>query len=1376
MTDVPSVPAIPPVQPHNTLSNIPSCDIRVSFNWCRPVLAHLDCGAQANVVSYEYYMSMNNRPSMPLEEKFVEQLSSVSGEPLEVVGLLRVPVRLAGTALRPDVRLFVVKGLPPTCTAILGLEFILEHLHAVYWQSRTYSLKQSPNVLHRLEGRTLSFSSQNQITVSSPAQPSASLSGLDSDPAPSVAVILVRSVTVRPHASCLVNGTVSTGHPIRSQPEGSNIAHLFEPHVPDSWEEAVGTPALVSLEKEVFPILLSNHSGKYVRCKAGMVIGQLSRVAVQPPQPLKMVVHSSRIGQITMAQGADAAGPDVIQLGDNITIDLSNTIQMTAQQRQLLKEMLVRNKAVFASDPKQTPTTTLAHHRIETGSHPPVYVPPYRVSPAQRQLIDEQAQEMLDNGVIRPSKSPYSSPVLLVKKSDGKDRFCVDFRRLNLNTKKDVYPLPRVDDMLDALGKADYFSVLDLQSGFWQIPLHPDDMEKTAFSTTRGHYEFLVMAFGLCNAPATFQRAMDQLLRDLRAFCQAYMDDVITFTEGSFEKHVEKLEVVLQRLQSAPMVAKPSKFKVLQRELKFLGHIISRRTVKPDPAKTAAVHAFPMPKCVKDLQSFLGLVGYYRRFVPGLATTAYPLYRLFKKGAEWKWGPEHDAAVQALKQALTTPPLMRLPDFDRPFVLCTDASDTGLGAVLSQLDDDKVEHPVYYASRTLVNGEPNYTVTERECLAVRWACDLFRPYLLGRPFSVFTDHAALVWLARSRDTKSKLTRWVLELQEFDMTIRSRPGTENANADALSRLPALLDANQPMVHYVRLITTRSQTHSLPVSRRSRQRLDADLVLDERAYDVDEALRQSTLQLQPQAGAAASEPADEKQDDMMELDSPLEPSGEDDNNESDVEFDMDEPIDVMDTAVLNPEMKTPSSIVSLPGESIVSPRFSSFSAAQLNDPQLLPIIMYLKDSSTAAPAVTAAVRTDSRNYILAGDVLYHRWDSNKVRPRLSMQQYRTVVPRSLRIELLHQYHDGSTGGHLGEAGTYERIADKYYWPTMYADVKSYVHSCPKCGARKTTFLHRQTPLHTLPRPREPFEALGIDVLGPLPQTKRHNKYILVITDYHTRWPIALAMRNQRASTIATLLVEQVFCQHGFPATVLSDRGSNFMSELMAAVLRVFHAKKLNTTSYHPQTNGLTERFNHVLCTMLTQYTSKCQNDWDDYLPFVLLAYRTTPQKTTGQTPFYMLYGRNVRFPFDTLVPKAPLDDLELKENAAEYVDTLIEKLKVADQTVRNRLLRLDERRLANNSELPTTAPFPVDSKVWLHSPVVPKGLTRKLMSPWTGPYQVVDVYPNLVNYKLHPLDKRGQLIANAKSRLVHVSRLKPWYDPSGSAIRQTNGDAE
>jgi hypothetical protein len=247
-----------------------------------------------------------------------------------------------------------------------------------------------------------------------------------------------------------------------------------------------------------------------------------------------------------------------------------------------------------------------------------------------------------------------------------------------------------------------------------------------------------------------------------------------------------------------------------------------------------------------------------------------------------------------------------------------------------------------------------------------------------------------------------------------------------------------------------------------------------------------------------------------------------------------------------------------------------------------------------------------------------------------------------------------------------------------------------------------------------------------------------------------------------------VEQVFCQHGFPAALLSDRGANFLSELMVAVLHVFHVKKLNTTSYHPQTNGLTERFNHTLCAMLSHYTTQNQTDWDQYLPYVLLAYRTTPHHTTKETPFYMLYGRNLRYPFDTLA--APLHDLELKDNAAEYVDKLIDKLKVADEVVRARLLAKDDRRVADNHALSKiVVTYAIGDKVWLHNPVVKPGLTRKLTSPWVGPFEVIDAYPNLVNYKVHPLDKLGRRVNNAKSRLVHVGRLKRYFSPDVSEIR-------
>lgn len=1336
----------------------------VSLNWCPLVRALVDCGADVNVVSAEYYNGMMNKVPGPVKAE--GKLLTVNGEPLSVLGVVYIPVRVAGTLLKPNVRFFVVENLPESLSVLLGLEFMKEHLHAIFWSSFTFSLTTSPSITRPLFGSTAIFPSIKQLHFhpgnegvqrSQPA--SFGISGN------TAVVSLARSVVVRPRSSCLVNGTAPEIRALSYDSESRNEnVHLFEPlqpaDSPDEFERLTSVPAVVSPTTDVFPILLHNRSGKFLRGRAGTVVGHI-RLATMIPQPgSKLVIHSSRIGQISVNYGTGAPdSPDELRLGPGITIDLSNTIHLTANQRTKLKRMLTRNVAVFANDSRKTPTTTLAQHRIDTGSAPPISVPPYRVGPAQRAQIDLQAQEMLEDGVIRQSNSPYSSPVLLVKKSDGKDRFCVDFRRLNLITKKDVYPLPRIDDMLDALGKADYFSVLDLQSGFWQIPLHPDDMEKTAFSTARGHYEFVVMPFGLCNAPATFQRAMDQLLRDLREFCQAYMDDVITFTEGDFDRHLQHLDTVLQRLQTAPMVAKPSKFKVLQKELKFLGHIISRRCIKPDPAKTAAVHAFPTPTCVKDLQSFLGLVGYYRRFIRDMATTAAPLFQLFKKGVDWNWGPAQQSAMISLKEALTTPPVMQIPDFDRDFIMCTDASGTGIGAVLAQLDDENVEHPVYFASRTLNDAERNYSTTKRECLAVRWACGQFRPYLLGRPFKLFTDHLALKWLWKTKDSNSLLLRWVLELQEYDMTIIPRPGTANANADAMSRLPGLLEVREAKDHSLMAIVTRTKTNSLPPSQRSRlQGMDTELVLDDRAYDSDEAIRQSL-------------DIDEKKsldNAITDLDGSPGLADNFDDIVHQPRFGEEEEADVILT-----DLDVPDRTTGLPPPT-VSEEFAplNFPSAQRDDPDLLPIIIFLEDEKPSHASVTPQVRVDCKEFVMFDGVLYHKWDKMKVKPRLSTQQYRTVIPRSLQAELLRQYHDGVCGAHLGESKTYERIADKMYWPSMYRDIKEYVHSCPKCGARKTSFRHKQIPIGSIHRPTASFECLGMDVLGPLPTTRKKNKYILVVTDYYTRWPIAMAMKNQRANTIATLLVEQVFCQHGFPATLLSDRGSNFLSELMAAVLHVFHVKKLNTTAYHPQTNGLTERFNHTLCTMLTHYTNSSQTDWDEYLPYILLAYRTTPHHTLKQTPFYMLYGRNVRFPFDTLIPQAPRDDLELQEIAAGHVDNLIEKLKVADQVVRARLLDQDQRRAADNAAMKDLVQFSIGDLVWLHNPVVKKGLTRKLTSPWTGPWKVVDKFANLVNYKIHKMDKVGRLINNAKTRLVHVGRLKPYLGPSASEIRQSD----
>ena len=426
-----------------------------------------------NVLSFDYWSGMKNRVRMM--DASSHPLLTVSGEPLHVRGMVSIPVRVKGTLLHPPVRFFVVCGLPYDGSAvILGLEFILQHIHSTDWQGRTFSLRVAP--LTALPLRIESYATRPTVRLTAVAAQTTTVSSISSNaPAAPLPALLVRRVSLRPHSSCLVNAIVDVT-PGTALPQ-DQMQFLFEP-TPEESPLHTTMPALVVPVNGLFPVLAHNSSSKWIRRKARTPIGQVQQATIVPPPAHKMTIHASRVGQIFVGGKGEAAADDAsaMHLAPGVTIDLSNTIPLTDEQRSQLQAMLLRNIAVFADNPKRTPTTTLAQHRIDTGAHPPVAVPPYRMPPSQRALIDQQAQEMLENGVVRPSSSPYSSPVLLVKKSDGKERFCVDFRRLNLLTKKDVYPLPRVDDLLDSLGKADFFTVLDLQSGFWQIPLHPDDM------------------------------------------------------------------------------------------------------------------------------------------------------------------------------------------------------------------------------------------------------------------------------------------------------------------------------------------------------------------------------------------------------------------------------------------------------------------------------------------------------------------------------------------------------------------------------------------------------------------------------------------------------------------------------------------------------------------------------------------------------------------------------------------------------------------------------------------------------------------------------------------------------------------------------------
>ena len=490
----------------------------------------------------------------------------------------------------------------------------------------------------------------------------------------------------------------------------------------------------------------------------------------------------------------DKVIPRQKQLRMTVERDWTNHL-VSEEEGHKLVQLLESYHDVFCLEAGERGETDLVQLHIDTEGASPRRQPARRVPFAVRQEIARQLQEMQRDGVIQASTSPWASPLVLVRKKDGNLRFCVDYRQLNAVTKLDPFPIPRIDDLLDQLGKSCYFSTLDLAAGFWQIKVAEDSREKTAFITHRGLFEFRVMPFGLMNAPSVFQRLMQHVLCDLNPdqgpdFVSVYIDDVLIFSR-SVDEHLRHVQLVLDRLRATGLKLKPSKCHFLRQTVDYLGHVITTEGLKPNSKQIAAVEDYPVPESVTQVRQFLGLTSYYRRFIPQFAKTAAPLHNLMKKDAVFVWTADCQAAFEFLKQKLINAPILCYPDFEKGFVLETDASVRGLGAVLSQKQGDGKLHPIGFASRSLTPPEKNYSITDLETLAVVWAVSYYRAYLYGNEVTVVTDHSAVKAVLETPGGSGKHARWWLKVFASGIgrvKIQYRPGKSNQRADALSRNP------------------------------------------------------------------------------------------------------------------------------------------------------------------------------------------------------------------------------------------------------------------------------------------------------------------------------------------------------------------------------------------------------------------------------------------------------------------------------------------------------------------------------------------------------------------------------------------------------------
>ena len=1247
----------------------------------RKVQTYLDTGSGASLIRHDTLIELTKDCPVIIDNPRIS-LVTVTGEPLTSSGSVELTISLGKVHMKHDFQVIPPGGrMKPL---LLGLDFLSKYDISMHFK-HGHILCQNNKV---------SFLRKHELVP------------------PPCKVSLIDTITLSPRSETIATARLHINSLDSAGEQFSNFDSIFEAGTLSINSVQIAHNVSRATNNEV-PVNIANVSDSPVELKEGTVIGKLYPCANIPVGDFYLLESEGESKSTDCANTPEVDYYSLESEGENKRptmppVDLSHAV-LSEEQLEQVKSLLIEYSDVFATEDRAYGKTDLIQHSINTGDNPPVKHRAYRNSPKIREEINKKCSELLDQGLIEPSDSPWASPVIMVKKKPvGNEpatyRMVLDYRSLNKATLKDSHPVPSLEETIEALGGNQYFSVMDLSAGYHQIPMNPDHRFKTAFTTGTDLYEWTRCPMGLCNAGQTFQRLMEKIFRGLRwSSVVCYMDDIACFAK-TFQEKLANLKEVFKRLRDAGLKLSPKKCNFFCTEVNFLGHVVSGKGVSPDPRNIQKVKDWPRPKTQTQVRGFCSLASYYRKFVKGFSEIAAPLNKLTQKEQPFIWDESCESAFHTLKDALTSSPIVAHPDFSMPWLLYCDASLNSIGSVLAQKDTAGREHVIAYFSSSLSKTERKWSTFDREFYAIVKSVRRFRHYLRDSHFTIITDHRPLLPLRKldlNSDPTGKRTRWALELDPLDFNVIHKSGSKHLNADSLSRYPhpendvdtnlsvnmvsTIEEARQEQTHaQVNNQSTLSQTskHHPPTSQ-SFVRTN-HLTQSDNCTNNNNQSGQNTIGENDILCCHSSELLDMQKKDV--------------NIQIAVSW-------------LNDDLK---------------PRFP-----RSNDQYLLGLWkqranLRLNDAGLFCRECPTSCQDDAKLQV--------------------------IIPESYIPQVLHHLHGTPLSGHTSSQTALHLASQHCYWPRMTDDIHEYCTLCESCQKHSNPVPKLKAPLRPIQKPRRSHIAIDIT---DMPTTPSGLCCILTVTDLFSKYIELYPMSDHTVMSVSKALFDQYIPNHGLPISVHSDRGAVFESQVFQHLMKLCGVTKTRTTSYRPNCNGQTERVHRTIKDHLTRCLQEhglSPQSWTEVLGQIKLCYNSTMHSSTGFSPYFLEKGEEPLLPIHLLLSHSHVNSVALPRDHQQYVSDLQSRMHAAYKLVQAHSSHCKRLQAHYYDRTIRFNPYETHDLVMLKN----ERRNTKLTPKWLGPFRIMDRTSDGRNYRIVNASN-----PSARLMTVHYDKLKPYY---------------